>query len=148
MVIIECEPEVAQRMKKLHDREAARQKEQSNIGMETVSLQAILQNGEFLDGTDLVTDDEYDVANMVIRKAQIEELNQKIEHNYELFKERLVFAQESGTMSYIDFILGAEDLSDIMSRGEVINDMLAYDRQIIQEIGTRAAKASDRRRQE
>ena len=70
------------------------------------------------------------------KKAQIEELNQKIEHNYELFKERLVFAQESGTMSYIDFILGAEDLSDIMSRGEVINDMLAYDRQIIQEIGT------------
>ncbi len=68
------------------------------------------------------------------KEKQIEELNAKMDKNYELFKERLIFAQESGTMSYIDFILGSSDLSDILSRGEVINDMLDYDRQIIESL--------------
>ena len=68
------------------------------------------------------------------KKAQITELNEKMDRNYALFKERLVFAQESGTMSYIDFILGSHDLSDILSRGEVINDMLENDRRTIESL--------------
>jgi murein DD-endopeptidase MepM/ murein hydrolase activator NlpD len=35
-------------------------------------------------------------------------------------------------MSYIDFLLGSSDLSDIISRSEVINDMLEHDRKIIE----------------
>jgi len=65
------------------------------------------------------------------KEQEIEALNEKMNRNFELFKERLVFAQESGSMSYIDFILGSSDLSDIISRTEVINDMLEYDRKII-----------------
>lgn len=68
------------------------------------------------------------------KKARIEELNAQMEYNYALFKQRLVFAQESGTMSYIDFILGSHDLSDILARGEVINDMLDNDRRIIESL--------------
>ena len=56
------------------------------------------------------------------KKERIAELNESMDRNYALFKERLVFAQESGTMSYIDFILGSHDLSDILSRSEVINE--------------------------
>ncbi len=66
------------------------------------------------------------------KEAEIDLLNQRIDKNFNLFKERLVFAQESGNMSYIDFILGSADLSDIISRSEVINDMLEYDRKIIE----------------
>lgn len=66
------------------------------------------------------------------KEKEIDELNVKMNKNFELFKERLEFAQESGNMSYIDFILGSSDLSDIISRSEVINDMLENDRKIIE----------------
>ncbi len=66
------------------------------------------------------------------KEKEIDVLNEQMNKNFELFKERLVFAQESGNMSYIDFILGSSDLSDIISRSEVINDMLEYDRKIIE----------------
>ncbi len=66
------------------------------------------------------------------KEKEIDQLNEQMNRNFELFKERLVFAQESGNMSYIDFILGSNDLSDIISRSEVINDMLEYDRKIIE----------------
>lgn len=68
------------------------------------------------------------------KEAEIDTLNAQIDKNFELFKERLVFAQESGNMSYIDFLLGSLDLSDIISRTEVINDMLQYDRKIIESL--------------
>ncbi len=68
------------------------------------------------------------------KENEIDELNAKIDKNFKLFKERLVFAQESGNISYIDFILGSADLSDIISRAEVINDMLEYDRKILEEL--------------
>ncbi|MBR5296195.1 MAG: peptidoglycan DD-metalloendopeptidase family protein [Clostridia bacterium] len=68
------------------------------------------------------------------KEKEIDELNEQMNKNYELFKQRLVFAQESGNMSYIDFILGSSDLSDIISRGEVINDMLEYDRKMIESL--------------
>jgi murein DD-endopeptidase MepM/ murein hydrolase activator NlpD len=66
------------------------------------------------------------------KEKEIDRLNEQMNRNFQLFKERLVFAQESGNMSYIDFILGSSDLSDIISRSEVINDMLEYDRKIIE----------------
>ena len=68
------------------------------------------------------------------KEKEIDALNKQMNKNFELFKERLVFAQESGNMSYIDFILGSSDLSDIISRSEVINDMLEYDRKIIESL--------------
>ncbi len=68
------------------------------------------------------------------KEKQIAELNEKMDQNFKLFKERLVFAQESGNMSYIDFVLGSSDLSDIISRTEVINDMLEHDRKIIESL--------------
>ena len=66
------------------------------------------------------------------KEAEIDQLNQQMDKNFQLFKQRLQFAQESGSMSYIDFILGSSTLSDIISRAEVINDMLSYDRKIIE----------------
>lgn len=68
------------------------------------------------------------------KEAEIDRLNEQLDRNYELFKKRLVFAQESGNMSYIDFLLGSSDLSDIISRTEVVNDMLKYDRKMIEQI--------------
>ncbi len=66
------------------------------------------------------------------KEKEIDALNEQMNKNYEQFKDRLVFAQESGNMSYIDFILGSSDLSDIISRTEVVSDMLEYDRKMIE----------------
>lgn len=77
--------------------------------------------------------EEY-TAYKVLKEKEIDDLNEQMNKNFELFKKRLVFAQESGTTTYIDFILGSDDLSDIISRSEVINDMLEYDRTIIENL--------------
>ena len=68
------------------------------------------------------------------KERQIEEINARMEKNFELFSKRLVFAQESGDMSLIDFILGSSDISDILSRSEQVNDMLEYDRKLIESL--------------
>ncbi len=68
------------------------------------------------------------------KEEEINALNVQMNRNYDLFKERLIFAQESGSMSYIDFVLGSSDLSDIISRSEVISDMLEYDRKIMESL--------------
>jgi murein DD-endopeptidase MepM/ murein hydrolase activator NlpD len=68
------------------------------------------------------------------KKKEIDDLNARIDSNYEIFKERLIFSQESGEISYIDFILGSSELSDVLSRSEVIGDMLEYDKKIIESL--------------
>ena len=68
------------------------------------------------------------------KEREIEEINARMDRNFELFRRRLVFAQESGDMTLIDFILGSSDISDILSRSEQVNDMLEYDRKLIESL--------------
>lgn len=68
------------------------------------------------------------------KEREIEEINKRMDRNFELFRRRLVFAQESGDMTLIDFILGSSDISDILSRSEQVNDMLEYDRKLIESL--------------
>ncbi len=65
-------------------------------------------------------------------QKQIDELDQKILDDYEIIRRRLIFAQETGDMEYIDFLLGSASLSDLLSRVEVMNDLFANDEKVLQ----------------
>ncbi len=65
-------------------------------------------------------------------QAQIDALDQQIAADYEIIKRRLIFAQETGDMEYIDFLLGSASLSDLLSRVEVMNDLFTNDQKILE----------------
>lgn len=65
-------------------------------------------------------------------QAQIDALDQQIDADYEIIKRRLIFAQETGDMEYIDFLLGSASLSDLLSRVEVMNDLFTNDQKVLE----------------
>ncbi len=65
------------------------------------------------------------------KNQQMEELTLAMKESFDLFCERLVFMQESGTEGYLDFLFNSESFSDFLSRGEIMNDFLQYDRDLI-----------------
>ena len=53
------------------------------------------------------------------------------EQKYELFKLRLRVTHEEGQASYLEMLLGAEDISDFLSRVDRVGSMLEYDNKIM-----------------
>ncbi len=68
------------------------------------------------------------------KEKEIEEINARMDKNFELFYQRLEFAQISGNLSQIDFILGADDFSEILARTEIVKDILDNDRALIEKL--------------
>ena len=77
--------------------------------------------------------DEY-FALIKEKEDQIVEINARMDRNFELFKKRLVFAQENGDLSLIEFVLDADNIADLLSRSEQVKDMLENDRKIIEDL--------------
>jgi len=73
-------------------------------------------------------------AKIAEQEALITDLDKKIDACYEMIKQRLIFAQETGDMEYIDFILGSSSLSDLLSRVEVMNDLFKNDEKTLEEL--------------
>lgn len=53
------------------------------------------------------------------------------EQKYELFKLRLRVTHEEGQASYLEMLLGAEDIADFLSRIDRVGSMLEYDNKIM-----------------
>ena len=53
------------------------------------------------------------------------------EKKYELFKLRLRVTHEEGQASYLEMLLGAEDIADFLSRVDRVGSMLEYDNKIM-----------------
>lgn len=66
-------------------------------------------------------------ANISEKEALIAEKEADIDIQYKKFLERIKIAYEEGTVSYIELILGADSLSDYLSRVERVGSLLEYD---------------------
>jgi len=64
-------------------------------------------------------------------EQKISALNTDIDEQYELFKQRVAIAYENGEASYLEILFGSESLSDLLVKYDLIRDIAAYDRQII-----------------
>lgn len=61
-------------------------------------------------------------------KASIEEKETSIQETFEKFQERMRMSYEEGSVSYLSMLLGADSVSDFLSRMDRINSMLEYDK--------------------
>ena len=84
-------------------------------------------------------DDIEDVENIINEKQaaideknnEIETLTQQIEENEERLKNRLKIMYEYGATSYLDLLLEADGLSDLVTRLSVIRSVYTYDKNVI-----------------
>lgn len=78
---------------------------------------------------------EINVANTEIDtlKQSIEELERKIEERDELLQERARAIQASGSVSYLDVLLGSNSFVDFIDRFSAVNALLEADRQIMRD---------------
>ena len=65
------------------------------------------------------------------KKAEIRALEETMRKNFDTFCKRLVFMHESGQQGYLDFLFNSGDFSDFLSRGEIMNDFIEYDTNLI-----------------
>ena len=79
--------------------------------------------------------EEINVANAEIDalKASIEELERKIEERDQLLQERARAIQASGSVSYLDVLLGSNSFVDFIDRFSAVNALLEADRQIMRD---------------
>lgn len=61
-------------------------------------------------------------------KASIEEKETTIQETFAKFQERMRMSYEEGSVSYLSMLLGADSVSDFLSRMDRINSMLEYDK--------------------
>ena len=93
-----------------------------------------------LDQTIELTEEKIEQSNLLLSelKAEIEqhrfdiaELEADISRQFQRFRSRVRIAYEEGNISYLEMILGAQDLTDFLSRFEYINCMVEYDNRIM-----------------
>ncbi|WP_079524751.1 murein hydrolase activator EnvC family protein [Solibacillus isronensis] len=78
---------------------------------------------------------DIEIANeeISILEDQIAELKEKIEQRNELLRERARAIQSSGTVSYLDVLLGANSFVDFIDRFSAVSTLMDADRQIMRE---------------
>lgn len=78
---------------------------------------------------------DIEIANeeISILENEIAELKEKIEQRNELLRERARAIQSSGTVSYLDVLLGANSFVDFIDRFSAVSTLMDADRQIMRE---------------
>lgn len=76
------------------------------------------------------------VLNDNLEKAQkeLEEATKNREAQFELLGSRLRFLQQKGSAGYLEILLDAESFSDLFLRMQYINDIMLYDKDILDEL--------------
>ena len=68
---------------------------------------------------------------ITIKTEEIAEAEAQEAEEYELFRKRVRAMEENKTTSYLGILLGAGSFSELLSRLEVINDIMTYDRDLM-----------------
>lgn len=76
-------------------------------------------------------------------EEEIKRLTEEEDENRELFKLRMRSLYEENSTSYLDILLSSGDLADFLYRLDVIEQIAAYDQQIISDIVNRKAKVEE-----
>ena len=121
----------------LQNKRNAVQKQLDNLSGEQAVSDA---KAALIDQTIELTEDKIEQSNLLLSelKAEIEqhrfdiaELEADISRQFQRFRSRVRIAYEEGNISYLEMILGAQDLTDFLSRFEYINCMVEYDNRIM-----------------
>lgn len=97
--------------------QAVRQKEL--LDSEMMNLQAQIANTE-------ATIETYNVL-IAQKEVELAAAEEDEREQYELFCRRVRAMEEAGSTSYLSILFGASDFSDLLSRINMVNDVIAYD---------------------
>ena len=67
-------------------------------------------------------------------QAELEEASAKREAQFELLGDRMKFLQQKGSSGYLEILLDAESFSDLFLRMQYVNDIMGYDKEILDEL--------------
>ena len=73
-------------------------------------------------------------ARLEASEKALEEATQKREEQFVAFSGRMRFFYENSQLSYLDILLSAESFSDMVRRLQYIEDIMAYDNNILNEL--------------
>lgn len=67
-------------------------------------------------------------------QAELDEATEKRDAQFELLGSRMKFLQQKGSSGYLEILLEAESFSDLFLRMQYVNDIMGYDKEILDEL--------------
>ena len=67
-------------------------------------------------------------------QAELDEATEKREAQFQLLGDRMKFLQQKGSSGYLEILLESESFSDLFLRMQYVNDIMGYDKQILNEL--------------
>ncbi len=80
-------------------------------------------------------------------QSEANRLEEEYEQSYENFLGLLRMTYEEGSASYLEILLGAENLGDFLARIERISDMLNYNKQLMKRVDEASAELDKKRKE-
>ncbi|MEU2237738.1 murein hydrolase activator EnvC family protein [Streptomyces vietnamensis] len=106
-------------------------KEQDDINAEIKRLDTLISktNSEIREN-----DENIKEANTKVKKlnTEIKTLKERIQQREELLKERARSYQETGTINYLDVLIGSQSFSDFLDRAGAVTTIITADQELIQ----------------
>ena len=75
-------------------------------------------------------------ARIADKQKEIDDVDADIASDVEIIRRRLTLSQEMGDMQYLDFLLGSSNLTEFFSRAEVMRDLFANDRNVLESLSS------------
>ncbi len=134
-----------QKLDTLEKKQADLQKKIANIDKQQKTVQ---EKKSALDEKIKLTNEEISAISQLIsaldgeiaqKQAEIDALQADMNQKYDLFKERVRVMEEEGSVSYLSVVLSADSFASMLSRAEIINNIIDHDKKLID--GVKAAKA-------
>ena len=72
-------------------------------------------------------------AELIRKEAELEAAEEQEEAQYDIMQRRIQYLYECGDMNYLEAILNADSFADMLNRAEYVEEMAAYDNQMLHE---------------
>lgn len=110
----------------LKDKQLSLEEELNTMDQAMNSIQAELDKAE----ADLAAI----TASLEQCQKDLEEATQKRDDQFELLGKRMKYLQQKGAAGYLEILLDAQSFSDLFLRMQYVNDIMAYDKQMLDEL--------------
>ena len=128
---------------KLKDQAAEKKKLQNELNSIDSEKATVKEQIEALDAQINSTEEQIELQNDLIdsleemiaqKEEELAEAQKKEEEQYEKFKTRVRVMYEQGETSYLEVLLSADDLSDFLSKYEIVSQIAEYDKNLFEEL--------------
>lgn len=128
---------------KLEDQAAEKEKLQDELDSIDSEKATVKEQIEALDAQINNTEEQIGLQNELIdsleemiaqKEVELADAQKKEEEQYEKFKTRVRVMYEQGETSYLEVLLSADDLSDFLSKYEIVSQIAEYDKNLFEEL--------------